>query len=146
MNSQRRRCRQISFLFKSPQQFQMKPNVSCWRTEAQKFNFGNTAKIKNKGEQNTPLLQFVYYAHWTEPVIQRCVRREGRRDPIMPPLHTSSRRPRLPLCISVGGERDGDQVKIKRGAAVKTVVMNSCMCFESGEEFIMQRLLLQNSL
>lgn len=36
----------------------MKPNVSCWRTEAQKFNFGNTAKIEDRGEQNTPLLQF----------------------------------------------------------------------------------------
>lgn len=26
----------------------MKPNVSCWRTEAQKFYFGNTVKIKKR--------------------------------------------------------------------------------------------------
>lgn len=36
-----------SFLFKSPQQFQMKPNASCWRTQARKI-FINTANKKSR--------------------------------------------------------------------------------------------------
>lgn len=40
------------FLFKSPQQFQMKPNVSCWRTKAHEFSCGR--KKKEKGKKNMP--------------------------------------------------------------------------------------------